>query len=299
MDLDVSKLRTLVEISTRGSMTAAATALGYTPGAVSQQMASLERLVGVDLFVHVGRRVQLTDAGSVLAEHALRILEAERAAKVALAEVGERITAHVRVGVFGTAAAALLPPALARMQHEQPGVTVRSIEVDVDAATSAVAAGTVDLAFGLDYGDAPIPRSRDVALAGLRSERFRIAVAASRETTHRTVSLADLADEGWVLPPAATHYGLAFRMACRRVGFEPRVVHEVTDTATSLAMVAADLGIAPVTDLMLALRSRQVMALPLLEHTSREIVLAYRRNPRPQPGTGAVIDAIRRSVAEQ
>jgi hypothetical protein len=50
---------------------------------------------------------------------------------------------------------------------------------------------------------------------------------------------------------------------------------------------------------MLALRSRQVMALPLLEHTSREIVLAYRRNPRPQPGTGAVIDAIRRSVAEQ
>jgi DNA-binding transcriptional LysR family regulator len=298
MDLDVSKLRTLAEISTRGSMTAAAAALGYTPGAVSQQMAALERSVGVDLFEHVGRRIQLTDAGRVLAEHAVRILEAERAAKAALAEVGERITAHVRVGVFGTAAAALLPPALARMQQEQPGVTVRSIEVDVDAATSAVSAGIVDIAFGLDYGDAPIPRSRDVALVGLRSERFRIAVAASRKTKHRTVSLADLADEGWVLPPAGTHYGLAIRMACRRVGFEPRVVHEVTDTATSLAMVAADLGIAPVTDLMLALRSRRVMALPLLEHTSREIVLAYRRDPPPQPGIRAVIDAIRRSVAE-
>jgi DNA-binding transcriptional LysR family regulator len=280
-------------------MTAAADALGYTPGAVSQQMASLERSVGVDLFEHVGRRVQLTDAGRVLAEHAVRILEAERAAKAALAEVGERITAHVRVGVFGTAAAALLPPALTRMQQEQPGITVRSIEVDVDAATSAVSAGTVDLAFGLDYGDAPIPRGRDVALVGLRSERFRIAVAASRKAKYHTVSLADLADEGWVLPPAVTHYGLAIRMACRRVGFEPRVVHEVTDTATSLAMVAADLGIAPVTDLMLALRSRRVMALPLLEHTSREIVLAYRRNPPPQPGTRAVIDAIRRSVAEQ
>jgi DNA-binding transcriptional LysR family regulator len=299
MDLDVCKLRTLVEISALGSMTAAAAALGYTAGAVSQQMAALERSVGVDLFVQVGRRIQLTDAGRVLAEHAVRILEAERAAKAALAEVGERISAHVRVGVFGTAAAALLPPALARLQHEQPGVTVRSIEVDVDAATSAVAAGAVDIAFGLDYGDAPIPRSRDVALVGLRSERFRIAVAASREMKHRTVSLVDLADEGWVLPPAATHYGLAIRMACRRAGFEPRVVHEVTDTATSLAMVAADLGIAPVTDLMLALRSRHVTALPLLETTSREIVLAHRRNPMPQPGTMAVIDAIRRSVAEQ
>lgn len=296
MDLDPAKLRTLAEISALGSMAKAAAALGYTPGAVSQQMAGLERSVGVDLFVHVGRRVELTDAGQVLVHHAARILEAQRAAQLALAAVGERLTAQVRVGVFGTAAAALLPPALATVRREQPGVTVRSIELDVDRATSSVATGVVDIAFGLDYRDAPIPRSRDVALVRLRTERFRIAVAASREMKHRTVSLADLADEGWLLPPATTQYGLAFRMACRRVGFEPRVVHEVTDTATSLAMVAADLGIAPVTDLMLQLRSRRVMTLPLLEDASRELVLAHRSNPPPQPGTRAVIDAVRRSV---
>jgi len=184
-------------------------------------------------------------------------------------------------------------------QGEHPGVTVRSIEVDVDAATSAVAAGVVDIAFGLDYFDAPIPRSRDVALVGLRAERFRMAVSAGRRSKQRTVSLVELQDEGWVLPPATTHYGLAFRMACRRVGFEPRVAHEVTDTATSLAMVAADLAIAPVTDLMLALRSQQISTLPLLEDTSREIVLAHRINPAPQPGTNAVIAVIRRSVATQ
>lgn len=299
MSLDLSKLRTLAEIRAAGSMTSAASALGYTPGAVSQQMASLGRTVGVDLLVHVGRRVELTDAGQVLAEHALRILDAERAAKAALVSLGDEINARVRVGVFGTAAAALLPPALAIVRREHPGVTVRSVEVDVDRATAAVASGTVDVAFGLDYGDAPIPRNRDVALVGLRTERFRIAVAATRRTKHRTVSLFDLADEAWLLPPAETQYGLAFRMACRRAGFEPRVEHEVTDTATSLAMVAADLGIAPVTDLMLELRSSRVSTLPLLEDTSRQVVLAHRRNPHPQPGTSAVIDAIRRGVAER
>ncbi len=299
MDLDLSKLRTLAEIRALGSMTATAASLGYTPGAVSQQMASLKRSVGVELFVHVGRRIELTDAGNVLAEHALRILEAERAAKQAVEAVGENIGAEVRVGVFGTAAASLLPPALALVQDEHPGVTVRSIEVDVDAATAAVAAGTVDIAFGLDYFDAPVPRSRDVALVSLRAERFRIAVAARRKSKQRTVSLLELQDEGWVLPPATTHYGLAFRMSCRRVGFEPRVVHEVSDTATSLAMVAADLAIAPVTDLMLALWSQQISTLPLLEDTRREIVLAHRINPAPQPGTAAVIAAIRRSVATQ
>ena len=297
MHLDPSKLRTLTEIRALGSMTATAARLGYTPGAVSQQMASLKRSVGVELFVHVGRRIELTDAGNVLAEHALRILEAERAAKQAVEAVGENIGAEVRVGVFGTAAASLLPPALALVQDEHPGVTVRSIEVDVDAATAAVAAGTVDIAFGLDYFDAPVPRSRDVALVSLRAERFRIAVAARRKSKQRTVSLLELQDEGWVLPPATTHYGLAFRMSCRRVGFEPRVVHEVTDTATSLAMVAADLAIAPVTDLMLALWSQQISTLPLLEDTRREVVLAHRLNPAPQPGTNVVIAAIRRSVA--
>ena len=300
MNLDLSKLRTLVEIMALGSMTAAAVSLGYTPGAVSQQMASLERSVGVALFAHVGRRIELTDAGRVLAEHALGILEAERAAKLAVAEVGEHIQAEVRVGVFGTAAASLLPPALTIVKDENPGIAVRSIEVDVDAATSAVAAGTVRIAFGLDYLDAPIPRDSNVALVALRAERFRVAVAGRRRSKLRTVSLAELRNEGWVLPPAATHYGLAFRMACRRAGFEPRVVHEVTDTATTLSMVAADLAIAPVTDLMLTLRPQQVSTLPLLEDTSRQIVLAYRKYPVPQPGsTNAVIAAIRRSVASQ
>ena len=62
MDLDLVKLRTLVEVRAAGSMTAAAAALGYTTGAVSQQMAALQRSVRTELFTQVGRRVQLTDA---------------------------------------------------------------------------------------------------------------------------------------------------------------------------------------------------------------------------------------------
>jgi len=54
-----------------------------------------------------------------------------------------------------------------------------------------------------------------------------------------------------------------------------------------------------VTDLMLALWSQQISTLPLLEDTRREIVLAHRINPAPQPGTATVIAAIRRSVATQ
>ena len=158
-----------------GSMTAAAAALGYTTGAVSQQMAALQRSVRTELFTQVGRRVQLTDAGHLLADHAVGLLALARQTEQALAGLPGRPRARVLVGVFGTAAAALLPRALVRVRERHPEIHLRSVEVDVDDATAAVAAGRVDLAFGVDHPQAPIPRASDVALLVLATERFSIA----------------------------------------------------------------------------------------------------------------------------
>jgi DNA-binding transcriptional LysR family regulator len=296
-NLDLVKLRTLVEVRATGSMTAAAAALGYTTGAVSQQMAALQRSVRAQLFIQVGRRVQLTDAGHLLADHAVGLLSMARQTEQAMASLSGRPQARVLVGVFGTAAAALLPRALVRVRDQCPGVHLRSVEVDVDDATSAVAAGRVDLAFGVDYPQAPIPRAADVALLVLGTERFSMATPAGHRAQEGPSALRDFADEPWILPPEHTFYGRAIRMACRRVEFEPRVDHTLTDTASTLALVAAGLGVAPVTDLMLTLRREDLATVPLIDRVERTLVLAHRREPAPQPGVRAVIDAIRNSVA--
>jgi DNA-binding transcriptional LysR family regulator len=293
--LDLVKLRTLVEVRETGSMTAAAAALGYTTGAVSQQMAALERSVRAELFTQVGRRLQLTDAGRLLADHAVGLLSLARQTELALAGLSGGPRAQVLIGVFGTAAA-LLPRALLRVREHCPGVGLRSVEVDVDDATSAVAAGRVDLAFGVDYPQAPIPRARDVALLVLGTERFAMATAAGRAARVGPASLRDFADEPWILPPEQSSYGRAVRLACRRLDFEPRVDHVVTDTASTLSLVAAGLGVAPVTDLMLALRREGLATVPLTDRVERTMVLAHRREPAPQPGVRAVIDAIRTSM---
>src|ERR1700722_14419119 len=103
MYLDLVKLRSLVELRNQGTMVAAAAALGYTTGAISQQIAALELQVGYPLLVHSGRQVELTDAGVVLAREAVKILEAERTAREAVAALEERRGGQVRVGVFGSA----------------------------------------------------------------------------------------------------------------------------------------------------------------------------------------------------
>lgn len=72
--LDSHRLRLLKEFAERGTIVAAATALGYTPSAVSQQLAALEREAGVALLDRTARAAELTDAGRRLAAHAERIL---------------------------------------------------------------------------------------------------------------------------------------------------------------------------------------------------------------------------------
>ncbi len=124
-----------------------------------------------------------------------------------------------------------------------------------------------------------------------------MATAAGRAAQEGPASLLDFADEPWILPPEQTSYGRAVRMACRRLDFEPRVDHIVTDTASTLSLVAAGLGVAPVTDLMLTLRREGLATVPLTDHVERTMVLAHRRTPPPQPGVRAVIDAVRGAMA--
>jgi DNA-binding transcriptional LysR family regulator len=73
-------LRALLELARRGTMAAVAEEMGYTPGAVSQQLARLQAVVGQPLLTKVGRGVRLTDAGRVLAAHAENVLRAEEVA---------------------------------------------------------------------------------------------------------------------------------------------------------------------------------------------------------------------------
>jgi DNA-binding transcriptional LysR family regulator len=272
--LSLTQLATLQAFVRTGTLAAAADLLGYTPGAVSQHVAALEKTFGARLVERSGRQLVLTDAGRVLAEYADRILAVEQEAWHALASVEGRVAGPLTVGTWGSTAAALLAPVVARMAEAFPEVVVRSREVDLDQAAVAVRRGDVDVAFGLDYAEAPLPRDEGIAVIALHEESFGIAVAADRRKARRRVDVADLAELDWILPPASSQYGRALRSGFRRRGFEPRVVHEVTDTAASLQLAAAGLGGTVMTDLMRRLNpALDLQRLEMADPMTRQIVL--------------------------
>ncbi|MGW2718681.1 LysR family transcriptional regulator [Streptomyces sp. NPDC001492] len=293
MDWTSSQLRSLVELTRRGTITAVARALGYTPGGVSQQIAALEKATGMELLQRVGRRVELTDAGRTLARHAERILSTEAEAVEALERSRGEVSGVLVVGLFATAAAEILPPALERVREAHPGLAVHSRDMDVDEVYDAVASGAVDLALGLDYPDVPIPRDPALRVMRLERERFSLAVPTGWLAGRAEIALADTQNLGWILPSADSYYGRAVRTACRRAGIEPDVRHEVTDTAATLALVEAGIGISTVTELMLRLRASRFDVVRLRERVERHIVVVFRSAAERRPTVAALVEVLR------
>ena len=283
-------LRALVELARRGTMTAVAEELGYTAGAVSQQLARREAAVGRPRRRKGGRGVRLTDAGRVLADHAVEVLRAEEAAVAAVRAAGTDVVGRVTIGVFGSTAGALLAPLVLRLAQEHPGITVRSQEVDVDDSAAAVRRGQVDVAFGVDYPTAPMPRDASTDLVPLRTEEFCLAVPLDHPSADR-IPLRDAAGSPWILTAERTPFGRAIRSACRAAGFEPEVVHEVTDTPVAILLATRGLGVTPVTPLMRQLVAGEPRIVALDEPITRQVVLVRHRADRDRPTVAAVVRA--------
>jgi DNA-binding transcriptional LysR family regulator len=231
MDVGFARLRAFSETARAGSMTAAAGVLGFSVGAVSQQVGALEREVGQPLFDRVGRGLQLTEAGRVLLRYVDQILLAQAEALAAVSSPWEvaRGPVEVRLGVFGSLAAVALAPAVDALRAHAPHVVVRSVELDVDEVAEAVRRSAVELAFGIDYPTTPAPAADEVQRTVLATEPFQLAVPES-DPRRGPVALASCSEDAWIVGPADTHFGQVVRTMCRRAGFEPSVVHTVTDT---------------------------------------------------------------------
>src|ERR1700733_6623987 len=146
--LDTHRLRLLREFAERGTIAATAAALGYTPSAVSQQLAALERESGAVLLDRTARTAELTDAGRRLVEHAERILAMVEAAEADLSSAGP--TGRVTVTAFPTAAVAF-GPALVRRVRAHPGMSLLLRETQREEGLRLVRSGGVDVALIADW----------------------------------------------------------------------------------------------------------------------------------------------------
>ncbi|HLR43778.1 MAG TPA: LysR family transcriptional regulator [Brevibacterium sp.] len=282
----LAQLRTFSAVAELGTMTAAARSLGYTPGAVSQHMTSLQRTVGVRLLAPTGRSVALTEAGTALLPRIRTLLAAEAQAAEVVAGGQPTGRLPVTVGVFGSASVVAIAPVMSLLARSD--VELRAREVDVEQMQDAVTAGRIDVGIGIDYPSSPLAPQRGVRMRVLREETFHIVRARGTGAGEREDAWGDAA---WILPPGDSRFGRAVRFALAERAVAARETHIVVDTAVTLALVAAEVGLSLATDSMLALAPVPVERVPDSACGARRIVALTRSELDAQPGVVAAVDA--------
>lgn len=292
--IDAAGLRVMRAIAEEGSFTGAAVALGYSQPAISQMVRRLEQRLGTVLVERVGRSIRLTEAGQILARHAVPVLTALDAAEEEVAAIAGLRAGRVRLMAFPSASSTLVPRALALVQRRFPDVTVRFTEAEPPESLAALRSGECDLAVafayeGIDVSDADLD---GFTTYDLLDDPVRLAVPVGHPLADAdVVSLAQLADDTWIAGcPRCRGHLLAL---CDAAGFRPRVGHETEDYVAVQGFVAAGLGVALIPDLILAATTNpEVRVLSIDPSSHRRVHVVTTPDLYRVPAVGATVTAL-------
>jgi len=294
--LDPRRLVVLREFAARGTIAEAADALAFTPSAVSQQLAQLQREAGVALFRKVGRRLELTDAGRTLVTRAEELLARIEEIDAELAAQAEEVAGTVRIGAFQTAASAIVLPALDRLTKSHPGLRVELFEAEAEESLPLLVRGGLDVAIAEEYEHAPRPHMPQLHREYLEPDEMVLVLPRDHPAAEDTgsVSLKSLHAIEWVAARADTAFGDMFARVCRAVGgFEPAIRHRVNEMQLLLDVVAAGGAAALVPALGRPEREPGAAVRKVAEgRVTRALFVAVRASDRSRPSTAAVVAAL-------
>ena len=238
--MDPRRLLTFREVARQGSFSRAGEALALTQPAVSQQVAALEKQLGVRLLDRGPGGPRPTEAGALLLAHADAVADRLSQAGAQVAELAATERETLRIGSFPSALATLIPEAIVRLRARMPDVQVEATEASGEELGAAVAAGELHAAVCFQDAEQPPRRPEGTERRELGREAMLAVMAEDHPLASReSLRVADLAGETWTAP---SRDALLYR-TCVAAGFEPRISFVTRDVLAARGLVASGLAV--------------------------------------------------------
>jgi DNA-binding transcriptional LysR family regulator len=297
LGVELRHLAALEAVAREGTFGRAAESLGYTQSAISQQIATLERIVGERLVERPGgpRAVSLTEAGTLLLRHAEAIVARLHAAQADMAALAQGHGGRLRVGTFQSVGARVLPEVMRRYASEWPHVEIELIDSPSDdELLRLVERGALDLAFAMP----PLLEGPFDALE-LLADPYVLLVPADHDLAARSrASLADVGELTLIGNRACRSTALAEGELAQR-GVIVDVAFRSDDNGTVQGLVGAGFGVALVPLLAVDRNDERVRVLELdPEIPHRRIALAWHRDRHRSPAARAFVEVAAAVCAE-
>ncbi|MFF8648370.1 LysR substrate-binding domain-containing protein [Streptomyces griseoluteus] len=284
-ELDVNRLRVLMEVAHAASIAEAARKLSFTPSALSQQISKLETELGTRLLERRPTGVTLTPVGAVLVEHGERVIGELRQARAAIDAAMGVQPQRLALGSFATAAQVLVPAALAALQRRYPRAELSLVDIEPPEGYGLVTSGDLEVLITHRYpGVAPTPHP-GLDRQPLLDDPLRLVLPAGHrlagDAAHGGISLGQLESETWISGAPGIPNRTCLETLARQADVEFHVAYESADYHVILALVGAGLGVALVPGSMLAGADRSRVSVHGLRGLTpaREISIVHRRRP--------------------
>ncbi|MBN6038126.1 LysR family transcriptional regulator [Amycolatopsis sp. 195334CR] len=290
--LDVLRLRVLRAVIATGSIRASATALGYTPSAVSQQLAALQRETGLRLFEKAGRGIEPTTAGRTLAAEAETLFEALSQVEQVVGDLRAGRVGSLSIGYFGSAGETWLAPVVATLRAEFP-------ELRLDLRLTEFSGGDPDVDIFVE--DSAVERAAHVEVHRLVDDPYLAVVRTDDPLAGAAeVPLADLAERSWVdndLRQGACRQILV--TACAQAGFAPRFTVETHDYRTAISFVVTGIGITVIPELGIRELPAGLTTVPVVApRPVRHISVAVKKSAVAHPAAERTVALLKSLIDE-
>ncbi|SDS03328.1 DNA-binding transcriptional regulator, LysR family [Brevibacterium sandarakinum] len=294
--IDLRRLRALAAVAEHGTVTAAATALNFTPSAVSQQIGQLAHDLGTELLEHQGRRVHLTPAALILLTHANTIQAQWEQARAELAATTDSLRGTLRICGVSSAIAALAAPATTCLQARHSHLQVLLREEESADCYRLLLSDEADIALVLPTLDAPPPTDERFEQQPVLNDPQDLLLPVGHKLAQTGgVNLADAGEESWIVKRHDNDSYTLLSVACAAAGFTPNITHQAKEWYAVSALVAAGLGVCLLPRIVPIPASHAVIRVPLTGPSApgRQILASVRRGSSNHPAIAAGVSVLR------
>lgn len=297
--IDVQRLRVFRAVVASGSVQAAAEHLGYTPSAVSQQIAALQRETGLVLFERAGRGISPTPTAKVLAVESDELMGSLSRLGGVVEHLRDGRSGTIAIGTFDSAAQFWLPHVAKGLQKDFPDLV---LELGLDEGGPDAGPSRRDLDVTTEPTDAPPGQRPGYDRLVLTEEGYRVVAPRGHELLTEyaaEVPMAALAD----LPMIDNDFGdtvcgQIVANACRAAGFSPRYVARSGNHHTALAFVAGRIGITILPELAVPPVMAGIESRALVSPAPRRRVVAFVRDSSAvSPPVCRAVELLQEAVA--
>ncbi len=276
--MDIKKYELFVNVAETGNFTRSAEQCGYTQSGVSHLLKSLENEIGFPLFVRSKQGVALTPNGEMLLPLARTLLSDHARIEQAISDINRCETGQIKIGAFTSIAVSWLPQIIRQFEKDYPNINIKIKEGGTDELCSLIENGSIDLVFinerhmgMMEF----LPLYEDPLVAVLPNGHPDAALEA--------VPLQHFHQKPFIISSIGTDYDIHHALSAARV--RPVMKYSCSDDHAIVAMVASNIGISILPELIVRNYKGSICTRPLDPHYSRILGVGYRSKEHLTPAS--------------